>query len=92
MIDDSTIKSFLRLDTDEDISLYARAAEQYFFDAVGRDPDPDQPRDIYAVCAITQELYDNRTMVTDEKTDKLRRVIQSMLDHVRLEGGDDDEG
>lgn len=94
IVPDETIKGFLRLDTDEDINLYVDAAEQYFKDAVGADPDVSRPRDVYAVCAITQELYDTRTMMTDSKGDRLRHVISSILDHVRLdrEGGEDDEG
>ena len=86
VIDVDTIKSFLRLDADENISLYADTAEQYFADAVGVEPDPTSMRDTYVVCAITQELYDNRSYVVDDPTkDKLRHVIRSMLAHARLD-------
>ena len=91
-----TVKAFLRLDTDEDISLYLDAAKQYFKDAVGADYDRTKPREVYALCAITQELYDHRTMIVDDPSkDRLRHVISSILDHIRLdmipEDGDDDE-
>ena len=93
-IDTQTVKGFLRLDTDENISLYVDAAEAYFKDATGAAPDAAKPRDVYAVCAITQELYDNRTLIGSDKGERLRHVISSILDHVRLDqiGGDDDEG
>lgn len=94
--DTVTVKAFLRLDTDEDISLYINAAKQYFKDAVGVDYDGTKPREVYALCAITQELYDRRTMIADDPSkDRLRHVIHSILDHIRLdlipEDGDNDE-
>ena len=93
IVDDSTVKGFLRLDEDEDISIYIDAAEQYFCDAVGRTPDPDSSREIMAVCAITQEFYDHRTMIADDPAkDRLRHVISSLLDHVRLDMMEDDDG
>ena len=95
-IPDNTVKSFLRLDTDEDISLYVDAAEEYFKDATGKDPDASKSRDVYAVCAIAQDFYDNRTLIADDPAkDRLRHVISSILDHIRLdliqEDGDGDE-
>ena len=93
MVDALTVKQFLRLDTDEDISLYLGAAEEYFRDAVGKDPDPNRYRDVYAVCAIVQELYDSRTYIGPEKGERIRHVVRSILDHIRLdlEGGDSDD-
>ena len=96
IIDASTIKGYLRLDTDEDISMYIDAAEEYFLDATGKNPEATSPREVYAVCAITQELYDNRMLIADDPVkDRLRHVISSILDHIRLDmisgDGDDDE-
>ena len=92
IISDTIIKGFLRLDTEEDISIYADAAEQYFYDAVGVEPDANSPRDVYAVCAITQELYDHRTMISDDPSkDRLRHTIRSILDHCRLDLLPDEE-
>ena len=56
--------------------------------------DPDKVKHIHAICAITQELYDNRTMMGSDKPERMRHVIRSILDHIRmdLEGGDLDEG
>lgn len=87
------IKNFLRLDEDEDIDIYVNAAEQYFYDAVGKAPDAANTRDFYAICAITQEFYDHRTMIADDpEKDRLRHVISSLLDHVRLDMMEDDDG
>ena len=94
IVDDTTVKNFLRLDTAEDIDLYIDAAEDYFKDAVGADPDASKARDVYAVCAIVQELYDNRAMIsTDPSKDRVRHVVASILDHIRLDliGGDSDD-
>lgn len=94
LINDWTVKDYLRLDSDEDISLYVDAAENYFREAVGIDPDPASPLQVIAVCAITQEFYDCRTMITQKKPneDRLRHIVASILDQVRLNqiGGDDD--
>ena len=94
MVDSQTVKDYLRLDTDEDISFFIASAEEYFYDSVGIYPNPDKVKHIHAICAITQELYDNRTMMGSDKPERMRHVIRSILDHIRmdLEGGDLDEG
>lgn len=96
--DPDVIKSYLRIDEEEDITMYIEAAEEYYEAAVGRAPSSDRKRSILCICAITQEFYDHRTMISlDPAKDRLTHVIQSMLDQDRLEqiiddGGDSDEG
>ncbi len=77
-MDLQTVKDFLRIDGEEDISFYVEAAKKYIWEATGTCDEEDTLTQ-YAICAVTQELYDNRTMTAESQKDRVRHVIRSIL-------------
>lgn len=86
-MDEQTVKDFLRIDSSEDISFYVDTAVEYVKEAVGV-VDEEDPLTRYAICMITQELYDHRTYTGEYSTtaqqNRVRHAAYSILEQIRL--------
>ena len=82
-MDERIIREFLRIDDSEDIGFYVETAKEYIKEAVGICDETNKLTQ-YAICAVTQELYDKRVMTTDQRADQKRRIINSILVQLRL--------
>ena len=82
-------KSYLRLDSYEDdpiVTSCLGAAKEYIKAAVG-DFDSTDSRTLMLLFAITQDMYDNRTLTQSEQQQKLRQqwTYQSIILQLRME-------
>lgn len=86
-MDEQRVKDFLRIDDSEDITFYINAAKAYVLEAVGIYDEQDALTQ-YAICMITQELYDHRTFTGEYSTtaqqNRVRHIAGSILDQIGL--------
>lgn len=90
-MDEQQVRDFLRLDSNEDIRFYIDAATEYVKGAVGG-VDEEDPLTRYAICMVTQELYDCRTYTADERKNRIRHAAHSILEQIRLRNQVKEEG
>ena len=86
------VKTYLRVDGNDDntlIQLIMSAAEEFISSAVGS-YDETKSRFKLLFCAVVQDMYDNRQMVTDGASSytvgqQYRNVITSLIRQLQME-------
>lgn len=92
------VKDYLRVDGEDDDQMVfscVKAAYRYILDGVG-EFDEDSPTAEMLLLAITQDLYDNRTLTESEQQWKMRQsytyqsiILQLQMEKSLREEGDD---
>lgn len=81
----SEVKSYLRVDYNDDdtmIQLMMEAAEETIIAACG-EFNEEKPRAKMIYLAMVQDMYDNRTLVSEKK--HLREMYRSLLTQLQVE-------
>ena len=76
-------KQFLRIDSDEDISMYIDMACSYIKESVGAIDETDTLTR-YLIGILTQEFYDNRVLTMEQAKDQVRYMAHSILLQLQL--------
>ena len=86
-MDIETVKLYLRIDNDEEdglLEMMLETAREYVVGAVGK-CDETKARVRLLVLSIVSDIYENRSLMEEKNTAKLRHSVQSILFQLQAE-------
>lgn len=92
LLDLEETKLWLRVDEDEEdllIQTLIDAAEEYAKTAVGSNYDPTKAKTKLLAMTCVADWYENRSLVGQDTSDKMRPIVRSLIMQLRYEGDDD---